>query len=141
MRLNIASTFDTATAARTIEALDTEGGTSGRAESHARPFRIVVLDTVTVLLGPHLSGISSQGSVQYSTFACPCCCPVLSGYQLTWVVHMPIGHAEMTMFMRLLRTAAQKHGLCILVGTPSLRLSAQLPVYFGLFKSSADVNY
>ncbi|KAH9989466.1 hypothetical protein BJV77DRAFT_948467 [Russula vinacea] len=97
-RLNIASTFDTATAARTIEAFDTEGGTSGRPESHARPFRIVVLDTVTALLGPHLSGISSQG------------------------------HAEMTMFMRLLRTTAQKHGLCILVGTPSLRLSAQTPV-------------
>jgi len=27
----------------------------------------------------------------------------------------PVGHAEMTMFMRLLRATAQKHGLCILV--------------------------
>jgi len=27
----------------------------------------------------------------------------------------PVGHAEMTIFMRLLRAAAQKHGLCILV--------------------------
>jgi len=32
---------------------------------------------------------------------------------------LPIGHAEMTMFMRLLRDAAQRHGLCILVGFPS----------------------
>jgi hypothetical protein len=56
-------TFDTATAARTVEALDTEGGTgAGRPESHAHQFRIVVLDTVTALLGPHLSGISSQGN-------------------------------------------------------------------------------
>jgi hypothetical protein len=27
----------------------------------------------------------------------------------------PVGHADMTMFMRLLRATAQKHGLCILV--------------------------
>ncbi|KAI0300774.1 P-loop containing nucleoside triphosphate hydrolase protein [Russula brevipes] len=84
-RLNIASAFDTATAARSIEALDTEFDASSQPESRPRRFRIVVLDTVTALLGPQLSGISSQG------------------------------HAEMTMFMRLLRTAAQEHGLCILV--------------------------
>jgi hypothetical protein len=65
-RLNIVSTFDTASAARTIEALDTDTEGGGRSESHARrrQFRIVVLDTVTALLGPHLSGISSQGNVQ-----------------------------------------------------------------------------
>ncbi|KAH9998825.1 P-loop containing nucleoside triphosphate hydrolase protein [Russula compacta] len=83
-RLIIAPTFDTATATRTIEALDTECGTSDKPESRAHRFRIVVIDTVTALLGPQLSGISSQG------------------------------HAEMTMFMRLLRAVAQKHGFCIL---------------------------
>lgn len=31
---------------------------------------------------------------------------------------MSVGHADMTMFMRLLRAAAQKHGLCILVCVP-----------------------
>jgi hypothetical protein len=60
------STFDTATAARTIEALDTDTEGGGRSESHARQFRIVVLDTVTALLGPHLSGIFSQGNAQRS---------------------------------------------------------------------------
>jgi hypothetical protein len=60
--LNIASAFDTATAARSIEALDTEFDASGRPESRPHQFRIVVLDTVTALLGPQLSGISSQGN-------------------------------------------------------------------------------
>jgi hypothetical protein len=54
MRLNIATIFDTATSARTIKALDTEGNASGRPESCAHRFRIVVLDMVTALLVPHL---------------------------------------------------------------------------------------
>ncbi|KAI0255071.1 P-loop containing nucleoside triphosphate hydrolase protein [Lactifluus subvellereus] len=83
-RLNIAPAFDTAAAARAIEALDTESG-NNKPQRPASRFRIVVLDTVTVLLGPQLSAVSSQG------------------------------HAEMTTFMRLLREAAQKHALCILV--------------------------
>ncbi|KAI0303640.1 P-loop containing nucleoside triphosphate hydrolase protein [Multifurca ochricompacta] len=82
-RLNIASAFDTAAAVRAIEALDKENSTNNA--PRRRQFRIVVLDTLTVFLGPLLSGLSSQG------------------------------HAEMTMFMRLLRATAQKHGLCILV--------------------------
>jgi len=81
-RLNIASTFDTSAARLTIEAL---GNVSSKLESLKYRFRVVVLDTVTALLGPQLSGVSSQG------------------------------HADMTMFMRLLRDVAQKHGLCILV--------------------------
>jgi hypothetical protein len=32
----------------------------------------------------------------------------------------------MTMFMRLLRDAAQKHGLCILVGSPFAHFSLDL---------------
>ena len=62
-RLIIAPTFDTATATRTIEALDTECGTSSKPELQAHRFRIVVVDTVTALLGPQLSNISSQGNV------------------------------------------------------------------------------
>jgi hypothetical protein len=63
-RLNIAPTFDTATARRTIETLDAQAGdASGTPESRANRFRIVVLDTVTALLGPQLSGVSSQGNV------------------------------------------------------------------------------
>ena len=42
----------------------------------------------------------------------------------------------MTMFMRLLRSAAQKHGLCILVGFP-LPLRPNYS-YLGLYKASAD---
>ncbi|KAI9437804.1 P-loop containing nucleoside triphosphate hydrolase protein [Russula earlei] len=86
-RLYIISAFDVVAAARAIEALDAEGSTEVNPESrtHRFQFRIVVVDTATALLGPQLSGISSQG------------------------------HAQMTTFMRLLRSAAQKHGLCILV--------------------------
>jgi hypothetical protein len=64
-RLNIASTFDTAAARRTIEALDARGDANVKQESHEDQykFRIVVLDTVTALLGPQLSGVSSQGNV------------------------------------------------------------------------------
>ena len=85
-RLNVVPTFDTATAARTIEALDTKGDRTG---SHARQFRILVLDTVTALLGPHLSGISSQGNVLFTTIAPVQPLPVyptqVSGHhQLTW---------------------------------------------------------
>jgi hypothetical protein len=66
-RLNIASTFDTAAARRTIEALDAQGDASGKPESRPSQFRIVVLDTVTALLAPQLSGISSQGNVIATT--------------------------------------------------------------------------
>jgi hypothetical protein len=64
-RLNIASTFNTATARRTIEALDAQGddGATSTAASQANRFQIVVLDTVTALLGPQLSGVSAQGNV------------------------------------------------------------------------------
>ena len=48
------------TAGRTIEALD---DASSKPESPKHRFRIVVLDTVTALLGPQLSGISSQGNI------------------------------------------------------------------------------
>jgi len=68
VRLNVTTTFDVAAAARTIDALDAQGGTSRTLESsqahqNQNQFRIVVLDTVTALLGPQLSGISSQGNV------------------------------------------------------------------------------
>ncbi|KAH9177386.1 P-loop containing nucleoside triphosphate hydrolase protein [Lactarius sanguifluus] len=81
-RLNIATVFDTATATHTIATLDAN---SGHFPQRASQFRLVVIDTVTALLRPRLSNLSSQG------------------------------HAEMTSFMRLLRATAQKHGLCVLV--------------------------
>ncbi|KAI9463310.1 P-loop containing nucleoside triphosphate hydrolase protein [Lactarius psammicola] len=90
-RLNIATAFDTATAALTIKALDAR---NGRGPQRAPLFRFVVIDTVTALFGPRLSNLSSQG-----TFSA-------GSYQ---------GHAEMTSFMRLLRATAQKLGLCVLV--------------------------
>jgi hypothetical protein len=66
-RLNIASTFDTQTARRTIEALDAQGDdTSDTPETRANRFRVIVLDTVTALLGPQLSGVSSQGNTPIS---------------------------------------------------------------------------
>ena len=70
-RLNIASTFDTAKARRTIEALDAQGDASGKPGSRPSQFRIVVLDTVTALLAPQLSGISSQGNVIATTLHLP----------------------------------------------------------------------
>ncbi|KAH9063962.1 P-loop containing nucleoside triphosphate hydrolase protein [Lactarius vividus] len=86
-RLNIATGFDTATVTHAIEALNA----SSSHGDHASPqFRFVVIDTVTALLGPRLSNLSSQG---------------------TFLAR----HAEMTSFMRLLRATAQKHGLCVLV--------------------------
>jgi RAD51-like protein 3 len=90
-RLNIATAFDAATATRTIEALDARSSHGGSGPQHVPQFRIIVIDTVTALLGPRLSNLSSQG------------------------------HAEMTSFMRLLRSAAQKHGLCVLVSIPFVR--------------------
>jgi hypothetical protein len=42
----------------------------------------------------------------------------------------------MTMFMRLLRTAAQKHGLCIIVGVPLPLLLSSF--YQGSREASAD---
>ncbi|KAN0132897.1 P-loop containing nucleoside triphosphate hydrolase [Lactarius tabidus] len=83
-RLNIATAFDAATATHIIEALD-DRNYGGSGPQRVPQFRIVVIDTVTALLGPRLSNLSSQG------------------------------HAEMTSLMRLLRSAAQKHGLCVLV--------------------------
>ncbi|KAH8980878.1 P-loop containing nucleoside triphosphate hydrolase protein [Lactarius akahatsu] len=84
-RLNIATVFDTATATHTIATLDASSGHGSHVPQRAPQFRCVVIDTVTALLGPRLSNLSSQG------------------------------HAEMTSFMRLLRATAQKHGLCVLV--------------------------
>ncbi|KAI0267658.1 hypothetical protein BC834DRAFT_822097 [Gloeopeniophorella convolvens] len=55
-RLNIVSVFDIEAVVRTIEALDSDSA------PQVPRFRIVVLDTVTALLGPRLSGLSSQGS-------------------------------------------------------------------------------
>jgi hypothetical protein len=66
-RLNIASAFDTATARRTIEALDAQGDdASDTPATRTNRFRIIVLDTVTALLGPQLSGVSSQGKTHTS---------------------------------------------------------------------------
>jgi len=62
-RLNITTTFDVAAAARTIDALDAQGDTELSRARNQNQFRIVVLDTVTALLGPQLSGVSSQGNV------------------------------------------------------------------------------
>jgi len=129
-RLNIASTFDTSMARRTIEALD---DASSELESLKHRFRIVVLGTVMVLLGPQLSGISSQGNVIVMLLP-----PLLhlrtalfsisnpnAVHQQTTTTNVaprtrsvPTRHTEMTMFMRLPRDAAQKPGLCIFVGIP-----------------------
>jgi hypothetical protein len=61
-RLNIATAFDAATATRTIEALDARSSHGGSGPQHVPQFRIIVIDTVTALLGPRLSNLSSQGT-------------------------------------------------------------------------------
>ena len=108
---------------------------SSKPESLKHRFKIVVLDTVTTLLGPQLSDISSQGNVIVTLFffflnqfMC------VSGYRTLIVTLLPplshptacfpfqiripcinwrherasapTGHAEMTMFLRLLRQVA-----------------------------------
>ena len=54
----------------------------------------------------------------------------VSGHHQLTTTFTLVGHADMMMFMRLLRAAAQKHGLCILVCVPftSLRRCQARPI-------------
>lgn len=111
---------------RAIEALDAESG-NDNPQRQASRFRIVVLDTVTMLLGPQLSAVSSQGNVTpplSPSSPCEYICQAVRGEADEDHNRLPLGHAEMTTFMRLLREAAQKHGLCILVRIRSLSLAS-----------------
>ena len=129
-RLNIASTFDTSTARRTIEALD---DASSEPESLKHRFRIVVLGTVTALLGPQLSGISSQGNVIVMLLP-----PLLHPRTALFSISNPNAVHQLTTTTNVAprtrlrayktcgndgvhappRDAAQKPGLCILVSIP-----------------------
>jgi hypothetical protein len=140
-RLNIASTFDTATARRTIEALDAQGDDANDTPAtRATRFRIIVLDTVTALLGPQLSGVSSQGKTPISAqLVLSCLTPNMTPRTCPHLT--PAGHAEMTMFMRLLRDAAQKHRLCVLVSCSfgPFTHSTPLPLPFGITRGQSIV--
>ncbi|ETW83189.1 hypothetical protein HETIRDRAFT_314894 [Heterobasidion irregulare TC 32-1] len=81
-RLHISLAFDLPSAYDVLESI--RSVFMSPAPSDTTP-RILVIDTITPLLGPHLSAVSSQG------------------------------HAAMVTFMRTLRILAQTHLLCILV--------------------------
>lgn len=93
-RLHISLAFDLPSAYDVLESIRSVFMSPEPSDSTPR---ILVIDTITSLLGPHLSAVSSQG------------------------------HAAMIAFMRTLRTLAQTHLLCILVINSSTIVKSSNP--------------
>ncbi|KAI0046565.1 P-loop containing nucleoside triphosphate hydrolase protein [Auriscalpium vulgare] len=110
-RLHISQAFDLDAAQEVIRHLRTALATTP--DMSPRP-RILVIDTVTPLIGPQLSAISSQGVSHYTPIAF--CIPTNQ-----------LGHAAMTTFMRLLGNTARTFGLAILVLNNSTALKPPGP--------------